>query len=54
MVETIPSRKNYYPGADVIAINEDGTMNSADHPAPRGSIIAFFATGLGQTKPPLQ
>jgi uncharacterized protein (TIGR03437 family) len=37
----------------VIAINEDGTMNSADHPAPRGSVISFFATGLGQTDPPL-
>jgi uncharacterized protein (TIGR03437 family) len=38
----------------VIAINQDGTLNSADHPAPRGSIITFFATGIGQTNPPLQ
>jgi uncharacterized protein (TIGR03437 family) len=49
-----PFTKDYSPGADVIAINEDGTLNSADHPAPRGSIITFFATGLGQTDPPLQ
>ncbi len=49
-----PFTKDYLPGADVIAINQDGTMNSGDHRAPRGSIITFFATGLGQTNPPLQ
>jgi uncharacterized protein (TIGR03437 family) len=38
----------------VIAINEDGTLNSPEHPAVRGSIITFFATGLGQTNPPLE
>ena len=49
-----PFTNGYYPGADVLAINEDGTFNSAEHPAPRGSIITFFATGLGQTSPPLK
>ena len=49
-----PFTKDYFPGADVIAINEDGTPNSAEHPAVRGSISTFFATGLGQTNPPLQ
>ncbi len=49
-----PFTKDYLPGADVVAINQDGTMNSSDHPAPRGSIITFFVTGLGQTIPPLQ
>jgi uncharacterized protein (TIGR03437 family) len=49
-----PFTKDYFPGADVIAINEDGTLNSPEHPAVRGSIITFFATGLGQTNPPLE
>ena len=49
-----PFTNGYYPGADVLAINEDGTFNSADHPATRGSIVTFFATGLGQTDPPLE
>jgi uncharacterized protein (TIGR03437 family) len=44
-----PFTKEYLPGADLIAINEDGTLNSADHAAPRGSIITIFATGLGQS-----
>lgn len=35
----------------VLAINQDGTSNSADHPAPRGSTIVVYATGGGQTSP---
>jgi uncharacterized protein (TIGR03437 family) len=33
-------------------LNQDGSSNSAANPAPRGSIISFFATGTGQTAPP--
>ena len=33
-------------------INEDGSLNSADHPAARGSIVTVFCTGEGQTSPP--
>jgi uncharacterized protein (TIGR03437 family) len=29
------------------AVNEDGTLNSSDHPIPRGSWISFYATGEG-------
>jgi uncharacterized protein (TIGR03437 family) len=32
-------------------VNQDGTINSALHPAPAGSIVAIFATGLGPTIP---
>jgi uncharacterized protein (TIGR03437 family) len=32
-------------------INEDGSLNSADRPAPRGSIVTVFCTGEGQTSP---
>ncbi len=30
------------------ASNEDGTVNSAANPAPRGSIVVLYATGQGQ------
>jgi uncharacterized protein (TIGR03437 family) len=33
------------------AINQDGTINSQTHPAPVGSVVALWATGLGQTSP---
>jgi uncharacterized protein (TIGR03437 family) len=29
------------------ALNQDGTINSATNPAPAGSIVSIFATGLG-------
>jgi uncharacterized protein (TIGR03437 family) len=35
----------------VLATNQDGTSNSADNPAPRGSTIVVYATGGGQTSP---
>jgi uncharacterized protein (TIGR03437 family) len=38
--------------ATAAAINQDGTVNSQANPAPPGSVIAFYATGLGQTDPP--
>lgn len=38
-------------GAAALA-NEDGSVNSEDNPAQKGSSISFFATGLGQTDPP--
>jgi uncharacterized protein (TIGR03437 family) len=31
------------------ALNEDGTLNSAENPAPQGSILTFYATGEGRT-----
>lgn len=38
-------------GVHAAALNQDGTINSADHPAPVGSIISVFATGLGPIEP---
>jgi serine-type D-Ala-D-Ala carboxypeptidase/endopeptidase len=35
-------------------VNEDGTVNSPANPAPRGSVIAIYATGGGQTDPPAE
>ena len=33
------------------ALNQDGTINSRENPAPVGSVVAIFATGLGRTFP---
>ena len=35
-----------------IMINQDGSVNSTDSPAPVGSVIVFYATGAGQQSPP--
>lgn len=40
--------------AQAVAINEDGTLNGPTNPAPRGSIVAVWGTGYGQTDPPCQ
>ena len=32
-------------------VNQDGTINGAGNPADRGSVIAIYATGEGQTDP---
>jgi uncharacterized protein (TIGR03437 family) len=32
-------------------VNQDGTMNSPNHPAPQGSVLTFYITGLGLTSP---
>ncbi|MCC6588582.1 MAG: hypothetical protein IT168_17945 [Bryobacterales bacterium] len=35
----------------VVAVNEDGTLNSSSNPATRGSVVVLYATGEGQTSP---
>ncbi len=38
------------PGASAAkAVNQNGTVNSTANPAPRGSIVSLFASGLGDT-----
>jgi uncharacterized protein (TIGR03437 family) len=32
-------------------LNQDGSVNSADHPAKAGSVITLYVSGLGQTNP---
>jgi uncharacterized protein (TIGR03437 family) len=34
-----------------VVVNEDGSYNGPSHPAKRGSVIVFFATGEGVTDP---
>jgi uncharacterized protein (TIGR03437 family) len=38
-------------GVHAAALNKDETIKSADNPAPVGSIISVFATGLGPIDP---
>jgi uncharacterized protein (TIGR03437 family) len=38
-------------GVHALAINQDGTINSAANPAAYGSVVAIFATGLGPVTP---
>jgi uncharacterized protein (TIGR03437 family) len=40
-----------FDGVYAAAINQDGTVNSAANPAPIGSAVAIFGTGLGQVTP---
>jgi uncharacterized protein (TIGR03437 family) len=40
-----------YGAGNVVAVNQDGTLNSDLNPAPRGSIVVLYATGEGQTAP---
>jgi endo-1,4-beta-xylanase len=35
-----------------VALNQDGSVNSAANPAKRGSIVTLYATGEGQRNPP--
>jgi uncharacterized protein (TIGR03437 family) len=39
-------------GIHAAAMNQDETVNSASNPAPTGSIVSVFATGLGLIAPP--
>lgn len=34
-----------------VALNQDGTFNSPEKPAPRGSVITLYGTGPGPTNP---
>ncbi len=40
-------------GRYAAALNQDGSLNSAANPAPWGSIVSIFATGLGRISPSL-
>ncbi len=46
------SEASSVPVAHAAALNQDGTINSRRNPAPAGSVVAIFATGLGPTSPP--
>jgi len=42
---------NFSGSGGAVALNQDGTINSATNPATRGTVVVLFATGEGQTNP---
>jgi uncharacterized protein (TIGR03437 family) len=47
---------NAHPGVfmfngSTLVVNQDGSINSASHTAPTGSVVTFYATGLGPITP---
>lgn len=34
-----------------VVVNQDNSINSSSNAAPRGSVVTFYATGIGLTKP---
>jgi len=52
VTETAPELFIWDSG-DVIAFNEDGTMNGAANPAAAGSVITVYLTGVGPVDPPV-
>lgn len=53
----VPAQPAIFPiggtNSQAAAFNQDGTINSIDHAAPLGSIVAIFTTGTGVMSPPL-
>jgi uncharacterized protein (TIGR03437 family) len=43
----------YAYGGRAAALNQDGSINSPDNPAPLGSIVTLYTTGAGQMQPPV-
>ena len=48
VLEAIPEIFQHGDGT-AAAVNQDGSINSPEHPAPPGSIVAIWATGIGAT-----
>jgi len=46
-----PAMFTFPDGTSAIALNQDGTLNTASDPAPRDSIVAIFGTGQGVVDP---
>lgn len=42
----------YMPAGQIVSLNSDYSVNSANNPAPAGSVIVLYATGEGVTSPP--
>jgi uncharacterized protein (TIGR03437 family) len=42
------------PSLQGAIVNQDGTVNSPQNPAPRGSIVSLYGAGFGPTVPPLE
>jgi uncharacterized protein (TIGR03437 family) len=51
LADANPALFTVNPTTAALAVNDDGTNNSPQNPAARGSIIVLYATGEGQTSP---
>jgi uncharacterized protein (TIGR03437 family) len=52
LVDSNPALFTLNNGAgNAVVVNQDGSINSDQNPAPRGSIVVLYATGEGQTMP---
>jgi uncharacterized protein (TIGR03437 family) len=52
VVQTAPVVLLSSDGVHALALNQDGSLNSATNPAPPGSIVTVFGTGFGPITPP--
>jgi uncharacterized protein (TIGR03437 family) len=52
VAQTDPAVFMLADGIHAAALNQDGTVNSANNPAAPGSVVTVFATGLGPITPP--
>jgi uncharacterized protein (TIGR03437 family) len=54
-LSVVPAEPEIFRNADnsAIAINQDGTINSKDNPAARGSYVSIWVTGTGLTVDPV-
>jgi uncharacterized protein (TIGR03437 family) len=51
MAPSCPIGPNSFVGGgtyELLARNQDGTLNSCEHPAPVGSVVSFYLNGAGQ------
>jgi uncharacterized protein (TIGR03437 family) len=51
--EAVPAifTSNSSGSGSAVVINQDGSINSASNPAPKGTVVVFYETGEGQTNP---
>lgn len=52
-VTTVAPELFVFASGDVIAFNEDGSINGAENPAVPGGFITVYITGVGPTDPPV-
>ncbi len=43
----------FQPSGPVLALNADGSLNSASHPAAKGSVVSLWGSGFGPADPAL-
>lgn len=52
--EACPAIFQVAESGQAAALNQDGSVNSMSNPAPRGSVVAVFVTGLGGYQPAVE